>query len=332
MTAPAASPSSPAWPPAGSPPRLVVIVGPTASGKTQLSLELARRVGGEIVSCDSQQVYQGMDIGTGKATADERAAVPHHVLDIARPDEEMTAARFVALADAAIADITARGKPVIVCGGTGLYVRALLLGLFDGPGANPERRAALSARAAVEGVAALHRWLGEIDPPIAAKIDRNDEKRIIRALEVFLETGVPMSVHQARHDHRLMPPRYPVRKIGLAPERELLYQRIERRVDQMMERGLLAEVTGLRDAGYRPPLRSQEAIGYAELHTAMDQTEGDFAAHHAQAIEYIKRNSRRYARRQISWYRSDEDVRWSPGPDAVDQDELERYLKDPYAP
>lgn len=308
-------------------PRLVVIVGPTASGKTQLSLELARRVGGEIISCDSQQVYRGMDIGTGKATAEERAEIPHHVLDIARPDEEMTAARFVALADAAIADLASRGKPIIVCGGTGLYVRALLLGLFDGPGANPERRAELSARAAAEGVAALHRWLAEVDPAIATKIDRNDEKRIIRALEVFLETGVPMSVHQARHDHRLMPSRYPVRKVGLAPERELLYQRIERRVDQMIERGLIAEVEALRLAGYRPPMRSQEAIGYAEIHSLLDG-----AVESAQAVEFIKRNSRRYARRQISWYRSDEDVTWSPAPDAVDQDELERYLKDPNAP
>ncbi len=308
-------------------PRLVVIVGPTASGKTQLSLELARKVGGEIISCDSQQVYCGMDIGTGKATAEERAEIPHHVLDIARPDEEMTAARFVALADAAIADLASRGKPIIACGGTGLYVRALLLGLFDGPGANPERRAELSARAAAEGVASLHRWLTEIDPAIATKIDRNDEKRIIRALEVFLETGVPMSVHQARHDHRRMPPRYPVRKVGLAPERELLYQRIDRRVDRMMERGLVAEVEALRRAGYRPPMRSQEAIGYAEIHSLLDG-----AVEGAQAVEYIKRNSRRYARRQISWYRSDEDITWSPAPDAVDQDELERYLKGPNAP
>lgn len=314
-------------PPISSPPRLVVVVGPTASGKTQLALELARRVGGEIISCDSQQVYRGMDIGTGKATAAERAEIAHHVLDVARPDEEMTAARFVALADAAIADITARGKPIIVCGGTGLYVRTLLLGLFEGPGANPERRAELTARAAEHGLASLHRWLAEVDPVIAEKIDPHDEKRIVRALEVFLETGVPMSVHQARHDHRNLPPRYPVKKVGLSPERELLYQRIERRVDQMVERGLVAEVEALRSAGYRPPLRSQEAIGYAEIHAVLD---GELAL--AQAVEYIKRNSRRYARRQVSWYRTDQEVTWWPEPDAVDQDELERYLKGPYAP
>jgi tRNA dimethylallyltransferase len=305
-------------------PRLIVVVGPTASGKTQLALELARRVGGEIVSCDSQQVYLGMDIGTGKATAAERAEIPHHVLDIARPDEDMTAARFVELADAAIADISGRGHPVIVCGGTGLYERALLLGLFDGPGANPQLRAELSEKAGRSGVAELHRWLAEVDPAIATKIDRNDEKRIIRALEVYLDTGIPMSVHQARHDHKRTPPRYQALKVGLAPDRELLYQRIDRRVEDMVARGLVAEVTQLRTAGYRPPLRSQEAIGYAEIHAYLDNS-----VELPAAIEQVKRNSRRYARRQGSWYRNDQDVHWSPQPDAVDHGQLERYLRGP---
>lgn len=310
-----------------APARLVVIVGPTASGKTQLSLELARRVGGEVVSCDSQQVYQGMDIGTGKVTMAERQQVPHHLLDVARPDEEMTAARFVELADAAIADAWRRGRPVIVCGGTGLYVRTLLLGLFEGPGANPQRRAELGALARAHGVGHLHRWLSEVDPAIAARIERNDEKRITRALEVFLDTGVPMSVHQARHDHRNTPPRYLARKIGLAPEREALYRRIEARVDDMMARGLLAEVEALRRAGVRPPMRSQEAIGYAELHQHLDG-----ALELAQAVDFIKRNSRRYARRQVSWYRNDPTVAWSAHPDAVDQGELERYLTGSHVP
>lgn len=304
-----------------APARLVVVVGPTASGKTQLALSLARRVGAEVVSCDSQQVYVGMDIGTGKATADERASVRHHLIDVARPDQEMTAARFVELADAAIADAWQRGRPVIVCGGTGLYIRTLLLGLFVGPGANPQRRAELSAIARAQGVAHLHRWLTEVDPVIAAKIDRNDEKRITRALEVYLDTGVQMSVHQARHDHRTAPPRYAARKIGLAPEREALYRRIEARVDEMMARGLLDEVARLRSQGFVPPMRSQEAIGYAELHQHLSG-----ALELSQAIDYIKRNSRRYARRQVSWYRSDADVSWFPQPDAVDQRELERYL------
>lgn len=309
------------------PQRLIVVVGPTASGKTQLALALARRVGGEVVSCDSQQVYRGMDIGTGKATPQERALVPHHLLDVASPDEEMTAARFVALADAAIADCWQRGRPVIVCGGTGLYVRALLLGLFEGPGANPARRAELGALARAHGVAHLHRWLAEVDPVIAAKIDRNDEKRITRALEVYLETGVPMSVHQARHDHRVAPPRYAARKIGLAPERAELVTRIEARVDEMMARGLLAEVAALRAGGFLPPLRSQEAIGYAELHQHL-ASQLDLPA----AVQLIKRNSRRYARRQVTWYRGDAQVQWWPHPDAVDQAELERYLTESNVP
>lgn len=306
-------------------PRLVVIVGPTGAGKTRLSLALAERVGGEIVSADSQQVYVGMDIGTGKVTADERARVPHHVLDIVRPDEDMTAARFIDLAERAIADISERGRPVIVCGGTGLYVRALLLGLFEGPPANPALRAELSAIARERGTAALHDELAHVDPAAAGKIDRNDEKRIIRALEVFRLTGEPMSLHQARHDHRSLPLRYPARLVGLAPEREALYRAIEARVEHMLDAGLEAEVERLRASGYRPPLRSQQAIGYAELH---EVAEG--RVERVRAIELIKRNSRHYARRQLSWYRSavaqPSTIEWAPDPTAVDLADLERYL------
>jgi tRNA dimethylallyltransferase len=306
-------------------PRLVVIVGPTGAGKTRLALELAERTGGEVVSADSQQVYRGMDIGTGKVTAEERARVVHHVIDVVRPDEEMTAARFIELADQAIADIARRGKPVIVCGGTGLYVRALLLGLFEGPPASPQLRAELTAIADRDGTAALHAELARVDPISASRIDPNDKKRMIRALEVYRLTGEPMSTHQARHDHRSLPPRYPVRLVGLAPERSLLYQMIDARVDAMLEAGLEAEVTALREQGYRPPLRSQQAIGYAELH---ELAEG--RVDRARAVELIKRNSRHYARRQLSWYRGAAvgtgPVEWSPHPAAVDLADLERYL------
>jgi len=305
------------------PPRLVVIVGPTGAGKTRLALALAERTGGEVVSADSQQVYIGMDVGTGKVTADERARVPHHLLDVVRPDEDMTAARFVALADAAIAALAARDVPVIVCGGTGLYVRALLLGLFEGPPASPEVRAELAELARAHGVAALHAELQRVDPAAAGKIDRHDEKRITRALEVYRLTGEPMSAHQAKHDHRTLPPRYPARVVGLAPERDALYRLIDLRVDQMIAGGLEREVAALREAGYRPPLRSQQAIGYAELH---DAAEG--VVERARAIELIKRNSRHYARRQVSWYRADRTITWSPDPGAVDLSELERYLAD----
>lgn len=300
--------------------RIVVIVGPTGAGKTRLSLALAAATGGEIISCDSQQVYVGMDIGTGKATREERARTPHHLLDVVQPDENMTAARFIEMADAAIADIAARSKPAIVVGGTGLYVRALLLGLFEGPPASPEIRAELAKL----GLEALRAELERVDPIAAAKIEKNDEKRIIRALEVFRLTGEPMSAHQARHDHRTLPRRYEARLIGLSPEREDLYKAIDARVDEMMELGFEQEVAALRERGYQPPLRSQQAIGYAELH-AVAAGEVD----RARGIELIKRNSRHYARRQVSWYRSDTTITWHPNPAAVDLDGVGRYLAGP---
>jgi tRNA dimethylallyltransferase len=306
-------------------PRLVVIVGPTGAGKTRLSLELAARTNGEVISADSQQVYVGMDIGTGKVTVGERARVPHHLLDVVTPDQEMTAARFIELADAAIAEVAARGKTVIVCGGTGLYVRALLLGLFEGPPASMELRAELTERADRDGTGALHAELARVDPTAAQKIDPNDRKRIIRALEVFQLTGEPMSAHQARHDHKTLPLRYPVRIVGLAPEREDLYRAIDARVDQMIADGLEAEVAALRERGYAPPLRSQQAIGYAELHEVVAGT-----LDRSRAIELIKRNSRHYARRQLSWYRAPSsgasDVEWSASVGGVDLADLERYL------
>jgi tRNA dimethylallyltransferase len=299
-------------------PRLVVIVGPTGSGKSELALRLAERAGGEIVSADSQQVYTGMDIGTGKATAEERARVPHHLLDVCRPDQDMTAARFVELADAAIAAIAARGRPVIVAGGTGLYVRALLLGIFAGPAADPALRGRLVAEAAAGGGAPmLWERLAAADPDAAARIERADLRRIVRALEVLELTGVPISEHQRRHDHRSVPPRYQARLIGLAPpDRSLLYARIDARVDAMLAAGWADEVRRLRAAGYGPGLRSQQAIGYAELHAWLDGTLAE-----AEAIRLIKRNSRRYARRQLSWYRRDTTVTWFAAPAQVPLDE-----------
>ncbi|HEX4452715.1 MAG TPA: tRNA (adenosine(37)-N6)-dimethylallyltransferase MiaA [Kofleriaceae bacterium] len=298
---------------------MVVIVGPTGAGKTRLALELAAQTGGEVISADSQQVYVGMDIGTGKVTPAERTSVPHHLLDVVRPDEDMTAARFVELADRAIALLAARAVPTIVCGGTGLYVRALLLGLFEGPPASEALRAELGAH----DTDALRAELERVDAQAAGKIERNDRKRMIRALEVFRLTGEPMSSHQARHDHRTAQRRYDVRLVGLAPDREALYAAIDRRVDAMLAAGFEAEVEALRAAGYVPPLRSQQAIGYAELHAAAS---GE--VDRSRAIELIKRNSRHYARRQMSWYRSDATITWYPAPAAVDLDDLRRYLRE----
>jgi tRNA dimethylallyltransferase len=262
-----------------------------------------------------------MDIGTGKVTADERARVPHHLLDVVAPDQEMTAARFIELADHAIAEIAARRRPVIICGGTGLYVRALLLGLFAGPPASPQIRAELAQL----GTDAMHAELARVDPQAAAKIDPNDEKRLIRALEVYRITGEPMSAHQAKHDHRSMPMRYPTRLVGVNPARDALYRNIDTRVDQMIEQGLEAEVAALRERGFMPPLRSQQAIGYAELHDLVDGR-----VERARAIELIKRNSRHYARRQVSWYRGQiaqpDTIQWSADPASVDLADLERCL------
>ena len=309
---------------AASAPRLVVIVGPTGAGKTALAVALARATGGEIVSCDSQQVYLGMDVGTGKASAADRAAARHHLLDVIAPDAEMTAARFAALADAAIADIVGRGRPVIVCGGTGLYVRALLFGLFAGPPAVPAVRAELEEVATRDGLDALWARLAEVDADSAARIDRHDRKRLIRALEVFASTGVTLSEHHRRHDHRAVPPRYPHRLIGVAPPRAALYATIDARVDAMIAAGLLDEVRRLRAAGHAPPLRSQQAIGYAELH---DHLAGRFDL--SRAVELMKRNSRHYARRQLSWYRGQASVEWVAAADRVDLADLASYLRAP---
>jgi tRNA dimethylallyltransferase len=282
-------------------PKLLVVVGPTGAGKTGLAIELAARAGAEVVSADSQQVYRGMDIGTGKVAAGERGAVPHHLIDVVEPDDAMTAARFVELADAAIAQIAARGKPVVVVGGTGLYVRALLLGLFPGPAADPGLRAAMDR----EPIDALRRRLADVDPELAARVEANDRKRITRALEVFELTGEPMSAHQRRHDFRALPRRYPAALVGLAPPRGELYARIGRRVEAMMAAGFRDEVARLRARGYGPGLRSQQAIGYAELHRHLA---GELEL--ARCVELIQRNTRRYARRQLSWYRPEEGVVW----------------------
>ena len=305
--------------------RIVLVVGPTAAGKTALALRLAEAANAEIVSADSQQVYVGMDIGTSKATADERARVPHHLLDVVRPDEAMTAARWAALADEAIADAAARGRGSIVCGGTGLYVRALLYGLFDGPPADASLRARLEAEAdaAPEGTASLHARLLVVDPAAAARIDRRDRVRLIRALEVHELTGEPISAHQERHDYKNAPLRYDVRGVGLGPPRPALHARIDARVDQMIAAGLEAEVRALGAAGYDFGLRAFSAIGYREM-CAFLQGKLDLA----EAVRGIKSATKRYARRQLSWFRAEPAVSWYEDPADVDVEGLSVWLRD----
>jgi tRNA dimethylallyltransferase len=305
-------------------PPLVVIAGPTGAGKSELSLEAAARAGVEIVSADSQQVYRGMDIGTGKLMPAERRGIRHHLIDVVDPDEEMTAARFAALADRAIQE---GGAPVVVVGGTMLYLRALLFGLFEGPAADAELRAELAERARREGSAALWSELRAVDADSAARIHATDERRITRALEVFRLTGKPLSQHHREHNQATREPRYPVHLLVLAPSREELYRRIDARVDAMMQAGLLEEVKGLRARGYGPGLRSQQAIGYAELHQHL---EGRIDL--AETVRLIKRNSRRYGRRQRSWYRNERPglvAQWAESSAAVDLEVLRRYLSAP---
>jgi len=309
------------------PGKLVVIVGPTGAGKSDVALALAEEAGGEVVSADSQQVYRYMDIGTGKVDAETRARVRHHLIDIVDPDDEMTAARFAELADAAIREAWGRDRPVIIAGGTGLYVRALMLGLFSGPPADADVRRRLERRADDAGPRVLWRELERVDPAMAERIDPADKKRLVRALEVLELTGVPMSEHQRQHDHRALEPRYQHRLVCLAPPREELYPRIDARVDAMLAAGLLSEVEALRQRGFGADLRSQQAIGYQELHRHLGE-----GLEIGEAIRLIKRNSRRYARRQLAWYRNGpgaERVEWYCRQSDVDLAGLKRYLREP---
>ena len=284
-------------------PTLVVLCGPTASGKTGLALEIARRHPVEIVSADSRQVYRGMDIGTAKATAQERTLVPHHLLDIVAPDEDFSVADFLPLARRVIADIHARGRLPLVVGGTGLYLRALTEGLADVPGEDRDLRHRLQEEESRGGAGTLHRRLQVVDPVAAARTPAQNLVRIIRALEVWELTGKPLSEHQAEHAFAEHP--YRCLKLGLLPPRQELEQRIADRVDAMLAQGLLAEVAGLLAAGFPPTLKALQTIGYQEV-VAHLRGDCDVAA----MRERIVVNTRRYAKRQLTWFRRDNSIIW----------------------
>jgi tRNA dimethylallyltransferase len=276
--------------------RFVAVLGPTASGKSALALALAERAGGEIVACDSQQVYIGMDIGTAKPTREERARVPHHALDMVHPDQPFHAARWAEIARAAIADITARGKLPIVVGGTGLYSRARVAGLFDAPPPDPEIRARHQAAAATEGVEALHARLATVDPEAAAAIRARDLVRISRALEVYEQTGVPISELRRR---AAPPADLAPTVLLLDPPMTALRPRIAARVDAMVAAGFLDEVRALRAAGYGPSCKPLQALGYAQLGAVIDGS-----ASLADAVADTVRATVAYARRQRTWFRA----------------------------
>lgn len=281
---------------------LVVIVGPTAVGKTAVAIELARRLRGEVISADSRQVYRQMDIGTAKPTAMQRTQVPHHLVDILDPSEHLSLAVFQQLAYEAIADVTERGKLPLLVGGTGQYVTAIVEG-WGIPRVEPlpALRADLAVFANIYSPTVLHDWLKRVDPTAADSIDYRNVRRVIRALEVFLISGRPISDHQ-----RKSPPPYRILQIGLTRSRDALYQRIDRRVDRMMEAGLLDEVRALVDAGYDWDLPSMAGLGYRQF--------APFFAGEAtltETVSLIKTETHRFVRHQDTWFRrNDETIHW----------------------
>ena len=283
---------------------IVCIVGPTASGKTRLSVELALAMGAEIVSFDSMQLYKRMDIGTAKPTQEERRGVPHHMLDVLEPDEPCSVSRYVELADSCVQDILARGKPVVLVGGTGLYVDALIAGRSFAPYPQTGRREELTRIADEQGIEVLLERLREADPESAARLHPSNRKRIIRALEVWLETGKTITQHNL--ETQAQPPRYTPVWLGLNfPDRAQLYARIDLRAKQMFDEGLAAEVQALLASGVPDNATSMQAIGYKEVVRAL---RGECSMD--EALAEVQQSSRRYAKRQLTWFRRNEAVRW----------------------
>ncbi|MBW1912230.1 MAG: tRNA (adenosine(37)-N6)-dimethylallyltransferase MiaA [Deltaproteobacteria bacterium] len=284
-------------------PRLIIITGPTASGKSSLAVDLAIELGGEIISADSMQVYRGMDIGTAKPTTKERRGVRHHLIDVVDPDEEFNASIFRSLAEAVIGGITARQKPCFLVGGTGLYIKTLLGGLFECPPTDPELRKKLFRECDEYGPSDLHQRLEKLDPESAQKIHLNDRARLIRALEVIALTDQPLSSlvqgHGFKENH------FKTLKICLNMDRELLYHLINERSLRMMEAGLVAETKKLLEMGYSPELKPMKSLGYrhavALLKRECDQDE---------MVRQLQTDTRRYAKRQLTWFRADPDIAW----------------------
>lgn len=284
--------------------RLICICGPTASGKTALSVALAKQLHTEIISADSMQIYRGMDIGTAKPTAEERQGVPHHLLDVCAPGEAFSVARYVELADAAAQDILSRGMVPVVAGGTGLYMDALIeCSTFSGDETDLSVREKYQRMAAEQGNEAVHACLAKVDPEGAERLHPNNLKRVIRALEVYEQTG--MTIDAFNRLHKRPAPKYAALKIGVCPsERQTLYDRIDRRVDQMLADGLLEETKHLLDRGALTGTAAQ-AIGYKEL---LGYLQGEAPLEDCVAL--LKQRSRNYAKRQLTWLKRDDNIRW----------------------
>lgn len=284
--------------------KVIVIAGPTASGKTDLAIELAQSVGGEIISADSMQIYKEMSIGTAKPTSQEMSGIPHHIIDIVNPDEEFSVAQFQSLANKCICEILKRGKVPIVAGGTGLYINSLIYNIiFSEIATDWEYRDKLQRFADEKGAEALHDMLRKIDEKSADAIHPNNVKRVIRALEVYETTGKPISEHQA--ESRKKPSVYDFKVFGIFTERDILCKRIDDRVDRMMEMGLYEEVDGILKKGYAPSLVSLQGIGYKEIISAIA---GECKL--KEAIEMIKIGTRQLAKKQMTWFNKTEGLNW----------------------
>ena len=281
---------------------IVCLAGPTASGKTALAVELAKDLNGEVVSCDSMQVYRRMDIGTAKPSREEMQGIPHHMIDVAEPDEDFSVSRYCAMAAPIVDDIVARGKTAIIAGGTGLYMDSLIRGNDFAPFPSTGVRERLEAEADEVGLPAMLTRLREIDPDTADRV--SDRKRILRALEVYLETGETITEHNRKT--RLIPPKYTPLWLGLDfADRGELYRRIDKRVDIMMEMGLMEEIRNLLDSGIPEKCTAMQAIGYKEFVNALEGREPL-----SQAAEEVKKASRHYAKRQLTWFRRNPAVHW----------------------
>ncbi|MCL5045788.1 MAG: tRNA (adenosine(37)-N6)-dimethylallyltransferase MiaA [Actinobacteria bacterium] len=300
---------------------LLVVTGPTATGKTAVGIELALRLKGEVISADSMLVYRHMDIGTAKPDLEERRGVPHHLIDIVDPDEEFSVADFQVLAHQKIREVAGRGKLPLLVGGTGLYIRALAEEYqFTEMDPDSEFRRRLAEEARVKGGEGLHGRLREVDPDAAARIHPNDSRRLIRALEVYEKTGRPIS---SSWGAPARPSPYDLVMVGITADRQDLYRRIELRVDRMIAAGLVEEVRSLLGMGYTRDLKSMQSLGYREIAAYLDG-ETDLPG----AVELIKINTRRFAKRQLTWFRRDRRINWLPvGKDSSVEQIVEGVLK-----
>jgi tRNA dimethylallyltransferase len=282
---------------------LVIVVGPTAVGKSECAIELARRFDMEIINADSMQVYREMDIGSAKPSPSQRTLVTHHLIDIKNPDEEFSAAQFREEALSCIESLHRKGKKTLVVGGTGLYIRALTRGLFPAPPADHILREKLREQEKNKGKWYLHQELTKIDPAAASRIHPNDTFRIIRALEVFHLTG--KSISEQHQEHQFRESYFDVLKVGLMRDRKELYSRIEKRVDLMVNSGLVEEVKNVLAKGYPPTIKPFQSLGYKQiLGFLRGETDMD------EAVRLIKRNTKRYAKRQITWFKKDIEIQW----------------------